>query len=674
MSHDGTAFHRGESAVQARAGVTKEWAEHATPFVRKAMPDQHREFFENLAVLFLGLLDEQGRPWAIPAFGEPGFARSPDPRHLVLDHIPAIAGSGSIGLQTEPGSKVGLVGVELHTRRRNRMNGTIASADAAGMTIAVDQSYGNCPQWIQSRQLDWDLSKASTPNPISNGEAFTDEAKALIGRADTFFIASRSSRLSNDPRDGVDASHRGGRPGFVRINADDSLSFPDFSGNRFFNTLGNIEDDGRVGLFLPDFASGEAVFLTGRAELDWSSTRVASFRGAERIIDVRPDRIVHVENAIPSGAMLIQQWPVLAETGIWEQQQTREQSDGFRSYRLAGINRESQTITSFELEPTDGRPIAPHTAGQFLPMRYDDPETGSLISRSYTISKAPGSKTYRISVKREEYGFFSRLLHDATKPGDTLEVGAPSGDFVLDDSEDAIVMLSAGVGITPMIAMLDGQIRAVEAGARPRDIWFIHNTQNSATHAFADYLRDVSAKHSWLRVITLYSRPLDVDRTGSACQAEGRFDPDMLTQWLPFGRYQFYLCGPDGFMRGVHKGLIEFGLNPDSIHYEFFGSGTLDDAVDNSDQALPARSTVTFAASDKSVTWAPQDGTLLETAEMAGLQPSYNCRSGRCGTCSTRLVSGDVVYTQTPAVEPADGSVLICCSKPASEEPVLLDM
>ncbi|MFY1706072.1 pyridoxamine 5'-phosphate oxidase family protein [Tritonibacter scottomollicae] len=306
-------FHTGELALQHRAGVPASYRDRVAHAIRHEMPQQHRDFFESLPVLFLGLLDARGQVWATPAVGEVGFLRSRDPGHLSVGARPQLG--ESLWLDVRPGAKVGVVGMELSSRRRNRMNGTIHAVNGEGFEIAVDLSFGNCPQYIQTRDLLW---PANPPAPEATALADWDaRSRALVARADTFFIASRAAEMSDNPTDGIDASHRGGRPGFLTINADSSLSFPDFSGNRFFNTLGNIEADGRVGLFIPDFSSGAGIFVTGLATVDWHPDRVSGFKGAERIVDVQPEEIWYCEHALPGPAPLVSSWPMLAETGVW---------------------------------------------------------------------------------------------------------------------------------------------------------------------------------------------------------------------------------------------------------------------------------------------------------------------------------------------------------------------
>lgn len=296
MQQTRSIFHDGEQAVQARAGVSGEWLKQLESFVRAEMPQQHRTFFENLEMVLLGMLDSDGRPWCIPALGPRGFLVSPTPDTLEIHRDPVL--SCELNLVRSPGASIGMLGIDLTSRRRNRLNGRIQHASPGEMTIAVDQSYGNCPQYIQTRHLPPIQDKPATVGR-RHGSITDPEVRRIIETADTFFIASRAAGSLDGGSAGVDASHRGGSPGFLSINVNGTLSFPDFSGNRFFNTLGNIESDGRVGLFVPDFETGEAIVLTGRGSIDWDPDRIRSFDGAERIVDVVPEEIWYADSVLP---------------------------------------------------------------------------------------------------------------------------------------------------------------------------------------------------------------------------------------------------------------------------------------------------------------------------------------------------------------------------------------
>lgn len=286
MSDQPSAFHEGELAIQRRLGVAEKMDGLGKARVRPFMPEQHREFFANLPFIVLGVLDGTGQPWVTAAFGPPGFISSPDERTLHIAR-PVLL-KERLDLDLRPTSKLGAIGIDPLRGRRNRVNGMVARSGDDGLVLAVEQSFGNCAQHIHRRAPNWSL----TTKPVA-GSARVEStahmpanAQALIGRADTFFIASRTQRMSSDPTTGVDVSHRGGAAGFVEILSDGRLRFPDYCGNNFFNTLGNIHDDGRVGLLFPEVGISSAVVLTGQAVINWE---------ANRSIDVTPHEIIFID-------------------------------------------------------------------------------------------------------------------------------------------------------------------------------------------------------------------------------------------------------------------------------------------------------------------------------------------------------------------------------------------
>jgi uncharacterized protein len=263
-------FHRGECAIQARVGVREKIKLSGVRGIRDYMPDQHREFFAQLPLLFLSSSDARERPWASVLIGQPGFVQSPDKKTLRVTVKP-IPGDPLIS-NLHDGSAVGGLGIEFHSRRRNRVNGKVGMSHGGdGFTIHVDQSFGNCPKYIQARQLRFPPTElpSSRIRPIRYLDRLDGRSSALLTRSDTFFIASQHGVNPSDRSHGLDLSHRGGRPGFVQLQNDGALVWSDYRGNSFFNTLGNIELDPRCGLLFIDFSNGDTLQLSGRAEIVW---------------------------------------------------------------------------------------------------------------------------------------------------------------------------------------------------------------------------------------------------------------------------------------------------------------------------------------------------------------------------------------------------------------------
>jgi predicted pyridoxine 5'-phosphate oxidase superfamily flavin-nucleotide-binding protein len=298
-------FHADELAAQAQAGhVLGE-----TPAIRPFMPEQHRTFFAALPYLLVGTVDATGAPVATLLTGQPGFIQAPDPRHLdiaaTLD--PGDPAAGAL----VPGAEVGILGIDFATRRRNRANGQIVRRDRDRVTVAVAQSFGNCPQYIQRRTAE---AVHRPAGPHETLAALDQEAAALIGGADTLFVASRARDGLRDG--GADISHRGGRPGFVRIRGN-VLTIPDFPGNRYFNTLGNLIGEPRAALLFLDFDRGDLLVLQGRTAIDWSGAAAAGLAGAQRSWSFTVEGGWRRRAAVPLRWSEPEPAPQLARTGLW---------------------------------------------------------------------------------------------------------------------------------------------------------------------------------------------------------------------------------------------------------------------------------------------------------------------------------------------------------------------
>ena len=314
-------FHPAELALQEQFGRRKMLAMPARRFVRDHLIPQHREFFQQLPFIVVGSVDSSGQPWASIVAGAPGFAASPDPLHLRVSTLPHP--DDPLASNLAEGSPVALLGIELSTRRRNRLSGTVAASSADGWTIAVMQSYGNCPQYIQSRDLYFvDKPDGPAPQRAVRRDRLSADDKALIARADTFFIASANPRKEDGESYGADVSHRGGRPGFVRIGAT-TLTVPDFIGNFFFNTIGNLQVNPQAGLLFPDFSSGNVLMLRTRASVIWDGEEVRGFKGAQRLLRFEVDEAVRFNQVLPfrsDGGPYYA--PELSHTGTWAETPT----------------------------------------------------------------------------------------------------------------------------------------------------------------------------------------------------------------------------------------------------------------------------------------------------------------------------------------------------------------
>jgi predicted pyridoxine 5'-phosphate oxidase superfamily flavin-nucleotide-binding protein len=286
-------WHEGEIALQRTVGLDEPLAEIGTKVVRDHLTEQHRAFFPLLPFAVLGAVDGAGDVWATIRAGRPGFLSSPDPFRLDLAIPPDPFDPAEAGLKD--GEPAALLGIDLTTRRRNRLNGPVRNRTERGFSLEVGQSFGNCPKYITLRGPA--LIAAESFDLPEKMDGLDSEARAQIEAADTFFVASYASGWDGNRQ--VDVSHRGGAAGFVRVGADGVLTIPDYSGNRYFNTLGNLAANPKAGLVFTDFATGTLLQMTGDTELVLDSPEIADFPGAERLWRLRPRRVVRRRGALP---------------------------------------------------------------------------------------------------------------------------------------------------------------------------------------------------------------------------------------------------------------------------------------------------------------------------------------------------------------------------------------
>ncbi|TXT40026.1 MAG: pyridoxamine 5'-phosphate oxidase-like protein [Comamonadaceae bacterium] len=292
-----SAFHEGELAVQIRMGVHDKLAAVGRVAIRDHMPEQHRSFFAQLSFLLAGTVDQHGQPWACALAGPPGFIHSPEPQRLTVQTQPLAATPLATTLRV--GERIGLLGIEHHTRRRNRMNGVVSAVTPAGFEVQVQQSFGNCPKYIQPRQALFAPERAAVAQNVLRAPRLDADARQLIQRADTFFIATAYAGDGTPAVHGVDVSHRGGPPGFVQLDDEGILTVPDYVGNFFFNTLGNLTVNPRSGLLFIDFDTGDLLHLAVSVNIIWDGPALAAFAGAQRLLRLQIHEMRRVPAALP---------------------------------------------------------------------------------------------------------------------------------------------------------------------------------------------------------------------------------------------------------------------------------------------------------------------------------------------------------------------------------------
>jgi len=349
---------------------------------------------------------------------------------------------------------------------------------------------------------------------------------------------------------------------------------------------------------------------------------------------------------------------------------------GFRQMRVASVRKESDSVTSFSLVPVDGQALPIAMPGQFVVLRLQVDRDKPPLIRSYSLSGMPGSDHFRISVKSESNGIGSSFLCSQVREGDVLDVSAPRGSFTLQPGDYPVVLLSAGVGATPVMSML----HALAAERSERQVWWIYGARNRANHPFGKESRSLIKQLPRGRGYILYSKPAVTDELGEDFDAPGHIDVALLEKIGVLRNGEFYLCGPSSFLENMRDGLRNWGVPAEHIHMEIFGA--LEGITPGMERVehtphLPqgppgSGPSVSFARSGITVAWDPKFGSLLELAEACDVPVRWSCRTGVCHTCMTSLIGGSITYQPEPLESPIPGNVLVCCSQPDAN--VTLDL
>ena len=345
---------------------------------------------------------------------------------------------------------------------------------------------------------------------------------------------------------------------------------------------------------------------------------------------------------------------------------------GFRALRIARTERESTDVISLYFESPDASPLPAALPGQFLVLRLRVNPSAPPLLRNYSMSGSPGAKAYRVSVKREMNGIGSSFIHNQVHLGDVLEVSAPRGTFTLRAGDTPLVLASAGVGATPLIAML----HSLAALGSQREIWWLYGARNGSQHPFARESRDLikTLLHGEMHIV--YSKPEPQDQTGRDYDSAGHLDISLLDRLGVSRSADFYLCGPPSFLRGFSEGLKTWGADPTRVRSEIFGpeesitpgiKPSVRPRVHAPSGPPGSGPQISFARSGLSVPWNARFTSLLELAEACDVPVRWSCRSGVCHTCESVLLGGTVAYQPAPLEPPTEGNLLLCCSQPSSD-------
>ena len=345
---------------------------------------------------------------------------------------------------------------------------------------------------------------------------------------------------------------------------------------------------------------------------------------------------------------------------------------GFRPMRVTRMERETADVVSLYLEQPDAPSLRVGLPGQFLVLRLRTRPDGPVLLRNYSMSDVPGAGNYRVSVKCEMNGAVSSYLHNHVQPGDVLEVSAPRGGFTLESGDAPVVLLSAGIGATPVLAML----HSLSSAASRREIWWIYGARNRAEHPFAKESRGLLQTLANSRSHIVYSKPNFEDELGVDYDSVGHLDAPLLERLGVARDADFYLCGPPAFLRDLTAGFKTWGADSTRIHREVFGpeapitpgiAPTSHPPVHAPEGELGIGPQISFIRSGLTVSWDSRFSSLLELAEACDVPVQWSCRTGVCHNCESALIGGTVNYEPDPLEPPATGNVLICCSRPSGD-------
>ena len=622
-------YHEGELAVQQRANETA-MARMNGGAVGKTIPAGALRFIEQQPMAVIGSIDPDGRVWASVLFGQPGFVRALDDHSVEIDlSQPRSAKDDPLWSNLGENPNVGLLVIELGSRRRLRVNGRARKVSAERTVIDVDRAYPNCPKYIQRR--DWKIPAAEAQLnaiPGTQGKELNEAQKELIAGADTFFVASAH------PDHGVDTSHRGGHPGFVQILNDRQLRIPDFAGNSMFNTLGNFVSYPYAGLVFIDFECGRLLQLTGRPEILWDLDDPKEEAGGTRRY-WQFEMSGWQECTLPFRL----DWELLDYSPFIPEQRRETRVDSTLSLRVERIQRETEHIKSFCLCAADGGLLPEFEAGAHIQVKVQLPD-GSDAERHYSLLSDPNNREfYEIGVLAEPGGRGGSLyLHERIKEGDVIESRVPKNEFPMAGSANHSVLIAGGIGITPILSML---------------------------HSLATEGRSFEMHYS----ARTYSELALRDRIGKIAGDSVHFyaSRDPHGQRLDLGRIlstprpgvHVYICGPRRMISAVREMAAALGWPSAQIHFESFGA-------EPSADDRPIR--VHLAKSNMTLT-VPAELSILDTLLDAGVDVPHDCKRGECTMCTTRVLNGEPDHRDL-CLNPEErvSSMCVCVSRARGEE------
>lgn len=666
MGGSDSPFHSGEHMLQLRAGIRRSIEALAAEEITRKLDADTVTRLPPRRTVIVALLDDSGYPTCTAVSGQRGLLASTECGDLAIRRrdLPETISR----LATPLDAPVSLLVPMFAEREALRINGWIAHATDEQFVVEIDQAFTNSRKYLHIRgehRNGTDTEPSSVEPNLRPRGSLSRQMSELLRNADTLFVSTRHSETGKSPRQSLDVSHRAGLPGFMVTPDANTVLWPEYGGNGFFNTMGNLMLDSRCGLVVMAGNGPQALHLRGKAEVLWHDDLLEEATGTRRGIRFTVEQASFVDDVLNRHHPLIHYAPELAPRAPGRSQRRS------RLLRVEEKITEAPDVVSLNLVSTDGLPLFPFSGGQHIAIAERVSGEQRPLERDYTLSSyQERPESYRVTVKREpgdtdgEHSSLSSRLHGEVDTGDVVETRPPSGEFTLPAPlTRPLVFVSAGIGVTPIVAML--QELAERAPDHP--VWIIHGARNRTAWALRDEMRALTDRLVNAHWHIRFSQPSNGDVPTVDYDEQGRVDLDTLKGVLPFDGYDFFLCGPDDFLTELYAGICELGVDPALIHVESFGIQGDQSHTTPTDTVLPVPRSVHFTKSDVHVTWTPDRGTLLDFAEKAGIDAPYSCRTGMCGTCSHQLVAGNVRYVRNITARPAAGHILLCSAIPASD-------
>jgi len=594
-------------------------------------------FIEQQPMAIIGSLDPNGHVWASILFGQPGFIRALDNHTLEIDlSQPRSTKDDPLWINLVENPNVGLLIIELGSRRRFRINGRARRISLEQFIIDVERAYPNCPKYIQRRQWKVSTSQYQLTTHLTSskkGTELNESQKKLIANADTFFVTSAH------PNHGLDASHRGGHPGFVQFIKDQQLRIPDFSGNSMFNTLGNFTSYPYAGLVFIDFERGGLLQLTGEAEILWDIDDPLEETGGTRRY-WQFEVLAWQECSLPFHL----DWELFDYSPHIPEQRHESIANKSLSLKVERIHLETEHIKSFLLSSVDGGTLPDFTPGAHLRVKVQLPDN-SFTERHYSLlSDANNKEVYEIAVLAKPYGRGGSLyLHEQTREGDILECHVPKNDFPQAANARHSILIAGGIGITAIFSILQ------KLASEKQSFELHYSARTNATLALRDRIDRIANAHIYFYAShEPHSQRMNLENVLSTPESD----------------VHVYVCGPHRMISVVRETAARLGWAPSQIHFESFGTQL-------TDNDHPIR--VNLVKSNLSLT-VPSKSSILDALIDAGVNIPHGCKRGECSMCVTRVLDG-VPDHRDLCLSPEEKSTSMCiCVSRALGEELQLDL